>query len=260
MADPIDFSATAKAVADRLGNYKARVDTTVGGGDEMFRGDLGDYLSVTHSAVAQIGHAMTATGRTSFGRILDLPCGHGRVMRGLMAAFPEAELTGCDLNRDGVDFCAKQFGSIPVYSDPDPARIRLEGEFDLIWVGSLLTHLDADMCRAFLDLFRRHLADGGLLLFSSHGRNAVDRWSQDDRRMSDISRGFRRRGFGYRDHPGVRGYGTSAFTAAWIAGVLAEWTDLTLVGYVERGLADHQDLIAALKKDVHHPQGDLLLV
>ncbi|HXS34972.1 MAG TPA: class I SAM-dependent methyltransferase [Solirubrobacterales bacterium] len=260
MAAPIDFVETSRAVADRLHDYRSRVNRLVAPDDAMFSGDLEGYLSVSDSAIAQIGHTMTICGRTSFGRILDLPSGHGRVMRGLHAAFPDAELTACDLDRGGVDFCATQFGAVPVYSDPDPARIPLDGDFDLIWVGSLLTHLDAGRCREFLDLFRTHLSEGGLLLFSSHGRNAVKRWPKDDERAQAIAEDFQRKGFGYRDHHGVQGYGTSAFTAAWITETLATWTDLMILAYVERGLADHQDLIAVLKMDVHHRQGDLLLV
>lgn len=259
MAAPIDYAQTSRALADRLSGYRDRVDQTISPRDEMFRGDLPDYLSVSHSAVAQLAHAMSICGRTSLPRILDFACGHGRVLRALRAAFPEAELTACDLNRDGVEFCAERFGAIPVYSDPDPGRVSLDGEFDLIWVGSLLTHLDASGCRAFLELFRAHLAPGGLLVFSSHGRNAVNRWPGDDERAQAIVADFERQGFGYRDHPGVTGYGTSAFTAAWIADTLAPWTDLMLIGYVERGLADHQDVVAVLKTDVHHRQNDLLV-
>jgi len=260
VAEPVDFAATSRAVAERLAAGRARIDTTIGEGDQMFRGDLASYLSVCHSALAQIGHAMAITGRTSPRRVLDFACGHGRVLRGLRAAFPEAELTGADVDRDGVDFCARQFGSLPVYSDPDPARVRLAGGYDLIWVGSLFTHLDAERCREFLDLLRRNLAAGGLLVFSTHGRNAVDRWSDDeDERTRAIVAGFEREGFGYRDHHGVEGYGTTAFTAAWIAEQIEPWTDLMLVGYMERGLADHQDVVSLLKTDVHHPQNQLLV-
>ena len=261
VAGTVDFAASSRAVAERLAAARGRIDTTIDPGDQMYRGDLDSYLSVCHSALAQIGHAMAICGRTSPARVLDFACGHGRVLRGLRAAFPEAELTGADVNRDGVEFCARQFGSLPVYSDPDPARVRLTGGFDLIWVGSLFTHLDAGRCREFLDLLRRNLAPGGLLVFSTHGRNAVDRWSDDeDERTRAIVEGFRREGFGYRDHVGVEGYGTTAFTAAWIAEQLAPWTDLMLIGYVERGLADHQDVVTVLKTDVHHPQNELLVV
>jgi SAM-dependent methyltransferase len=260
VAAPIDFAETSAALADRLHGYREEVDRTIAPGDAMWAGDLEDYLGVGFSAVAQVAHAMSICGRTSLPRILDFACGHGRVLRALRAAFPEAELTAGDVDRDGVEFCARQFGATGVYSDPDPARVELEGEFDLIWVGSLLTHLDADRCRAFLDLLRGKLAEGGLLLFSSHGRNAVKRWPLDDERNRAIVAGFERDGFGYRDHHGVEGYGTSAFTAAWIAAQLSPWTDLMLIGFVERGLADHQDLIAALKTDVHHRQNELLVV
>lgn len=261
MAEPVDFAASSRAVAERLAAGRARLDTAIGEDDQMFEGDLDSYLRVCHSALAQIGHAMAICGRTSLASVLDFACGHGRVLRGLRAAFPEAELTGADINRDGVDFCARQFGALPVHSDPDPAKVELAGGHDLIWVGSLFTHLDAERCRAFLDLLRRNLAEGGLLVFSTHGRNAVDRWRDDeDERTQAIIEGFRREGFGYRDHHGVEGYGTSAFTAAWLAEQIAPWTDLMLVGYMERGLADHQDVVSLLKTDVHHPQNELLVV
>jgi SAM-dependent methyltransferase len=259
VAAPIDFAETSAALSDRLNGYRDRVDRTIAPSDAMWTDDLEDYLSVSYSAVAQIAHAMAVCGRTELPRILDFACGHGRVMRALRAAFPEAELSGCDVDRDGVDFCASRFGAVRVYSNPDPARVVLDGRFDLIWVGSLLTHLDADRCLSFLDLFRRHLAERGLLVFSTHGRNAVKRWPRDDGRAAAIVADFEREGFGYRDHAGVEGYGTSAFSPAWIAATLTQWADLMLIGYVERGLADHQDVVATLKLDVHHRQNDLLL-
>jgi SAM-dependent methyltransferase len=260
VAAPIDFAETSGALAERLRGYRERIDTTIAPDDAMWAGDLDDYLGVGCSAVAQVAHAMAICGRTSLPRILDFACGHGRVLRALRVVFPEAELTACDVDRAGVDFCARQFGATAVYSDPDPARVELDGEFDLIWVGSLMTHLDAARCREFLDLLRRHLGGRGVLLFSSHGRNAVKRWPRDDERAMAIVAEFERDGFGYRNHAGVEGYGTSAFTAAWIAAQLEPWTDLMLIGYVERGLADHQDVVAVLKTDVHHRQNELLVV
>jgi SAM-dependent methyltransferase len=255
----VDYAESAATIAELLGSYRERIDVTLSPDDEMFRGDLEDYLGVAETAIAHVAHAMAITGRSGFDRILDLPCGHGRVLRALHAVFPDAELTACDINRSGVDFCAGQFGAMPVYSVADPHEIPLEGNFDLIWVGSLLTHLDAPGCRAFLRVFCDLLAPEGLLLFSSHGRNAVDRWRSDDSRMARIRGDFETKGFGYADHPGVSGYGTSAFTAGWLASELHEFEDVMLIGYAERGLADHQDLASILKLDVHHPQWALRL-
>ena len=56
--------------------------------------------------------------------MLDFACGHGRVMRTLKAAFPDALLTACDIDRDGVDFCARTFGAAPVYFQRTQQRSR----------------------------------------------------------------------------------------------------------------------------------------
>jgi SAM-dependent methyltransferase len=255
----VDYAVSAATVAGLLDGYRERIDVTLSPNDEMFTGNLEDYLSVGETAVVQIAHAMAINGVSECPRILDLPCGHGRVLRALQAVFPDAELTACDVNRDGVDFCAAQFGARPVYSTVNPHEIPLDGEFDLIWVGSLLTHLNAARCRAFLGVLCDRLAPGGLLLVSAHGRNAVNRWPREDMRLAQIRGGFEINGFGYADHAGVSGYGTSAFTPGWLASELYSRDDVMLIGYAERGLADHQDLATILKLDVDHPQWALRL-
>ena len=63
---------------------------------------------------------------------------------------------------------------MPVMSAEDPADIRLEGEFDLIWCGSLLTHLDSGRWPAFLDLFRRSLSAHGVMAFTVNGPNTAE--------------------------------------------------------------------------------------
>ena len=253
-ATVVDYSRSAARISELLDGYRERIDVTLSPDDEMFTGDLDDYIGVAETAIVQIAHAMALTGRTDCRRILDLPCGHGRVLRALRAVFPDAELVACDINRNAVDFCAAQFGALPVYSTPDPHEIPLDGTFDLIWVGSLLTHLDASRCRAFLRVLCDRLAHYGLLLVSTHGRNAVRRWGGEDRRLTKIRRDFEKKGFGYADHPGASGYGTSAFTAAWLADELYRHDDVMLIGYAERGLADHQDLATIFKLPVHHRQ------
>jgi SAM-dependent methyltransferase len=255
----VDYAASAAAIAVLLDGYRERIDVTVSPNDEMFSGNVDDYISVAETAIVQIAHAMAINGIDRCQRILDLPCGHGRVLRALRAVFADAAITACDVNRDGVDFCAAQFEAKPAYSTANPHDIPLDGEFDLIWVGSLLTHLDAARCRAFLGVLCDRLAPGGLLLVSSHGRDAVNRWRHDDIRLTQIRTGFEVDGFGYADHAGVSGYGTSAFTPGWLAGELYDREDVMLTGYAERGLADHQDLATILKLDVHHPQWALRL-
>lgn len=101
--------------------------------------------------------------------VLDLPCGHGRVLRFLRAEWPDADITACDIDRGGVDFCAKTFDATPLYSADDPSEIQT-GTFDLIWVGSLLTHFSSDRWDAWLRFFADHLNPRGSVVFTTNGR------------------------------------------------------------------------------------------
>src|SRR4051812_20897648 len=62
-----------------------RVDLRVDPHDAMHVGDGEHYLRVGLSAMRCIRAATAGTPR----RILDLPCGHGRVLRMLRAAYPD---------------------------------------------------------------------------------------------------------------------------------------------------------------------------
>ena len=104
-------------------------------------------------------------------RILDLPSGHGRVLRYLKAEYPDARLTACDIHPDAVDFCAQVLGATPIYGQAHPNEMEFQDKFDLIWCGSLLTHLDVPMWHEFLGLFESLLEVGGLLIFTTHGRS-----------------------------------------------------------------------------------------
>jgi SAM-dependent methyltransferase len=213
------------------------VDTTLHLGDDMYNGNLNAYLAVGRSAIHVIDTALTATQSPDPVSILDLPCGHGRVMRHLRHRFPDARLVGCDLLRSGVDFCAKQYGATGVYSSEDPASIPVEGSFDLVWVGSLLTHLDAPLWRPFLDFFTSKLNPSGLLIFTVGGR-------YDTRRevaIPSVVEGFDRDGFGYSEQSG-NGYGIACASRPWVMSLLNEYPN-RLVSYWERGWNDHQDVV-----------------
>src|SRR5688572_29835483 len=101
-------------VRRQLDQYRAAtVDTRVSDKDAM---KDQWYFGIGRSAVENIMMGCLASNITSVGRVLDLPCGHGRVLRHLVALFPNAEFHACDLDRDGVDWCAATFRVVPVHS------------------------------------------------------------------------------------------------------------------------------------------------
>jgi SAM-dependent methyltransferase len=227
--------------------------------DQMYAGSQSQYFAIGQSALQAIDTALRAAGkaRSSVRRILDLPCGHGRVCRYLREAFPRAQITACDLERDGVDYCAGTFDAIPVYSDPNPADIAISGDFDLIWCGSLLTHLEERLSREFLAFFCSRLAEGGVLVFTVHGRfsvhglrNAVFDYSLDANGIGSLLAGYEECGYGYTNYPASGNYGISLTSAHWIADRLEELQELRLLTYTESAWDHHQDVIACARESL----------
>ena len=227
-------------------------------GDMMFsagRRGLAEYFYCGRSAVECTQRALDAASISpqQVQHILDLPCGHGRVLRYLKVAFPEAHITACDLLGDAVDFCSSTFGAAPLASFEDPERIRLEAEsFDLVWVGSLFTHLDAPKWSRFLTVLRNSLRPGGVLVFTTHGRGAyhymladtfnyhISHWQR-----TVVQHRYERTGFGYVRYPGsLSDYGVSLSHPAWVIRLLTVLGGLRLVSVSEKGWANFQDVFA----------------
>ncbi len=239
------------------------VNRSIAKDDEMFSGNESHYFDVGESALHAIETAFFAARRqkATIKRILDLPCGHGRVMRFLRRAFPDAQLTACDLNQSGVEFCAATFGALPVVSRETIDEIPLSGEFDLIWCGSLLTHLPEEKCASFLRLFLRLLGHGGVLVFTMHGRHYVREISTgktphgvDDHQLAELLAGYQQRGFSYVDYSGQSGYGLSLAHPSFVTAHLVDHPGWRVLNYREAGWDNLQDVIC-LQKQFWLPPG-----
>jgi CBS domain-containing protein/SAM-dependent methyltransferase len=220
--------------------------------DTQYARGRASYFWNGAAALRPIRAAFAAAGRESMNSVLDFASGHGRVLRVLKAAFPHARLTACDLDRDAVDFCARTFGASPVYSHEDPAQIRIDDRFDLIWCCSLFTHIDAPRWPGFLDLFSSLLAPGGVLVFTTHGRTVAAQWrgGKDRSLTADLAHGlledFDRSGFGYRDYPGYTEYGLSCSRPSWVCERVERTAGIALLGFTERGWS-RQDTVACIR-------------
>ena len=231
------------------------VDATISPRDAMYVGDGKHYFSVGLSAIRAIDAARASAGVTGTPRrILDMPSGHGRVLRFLEARYPAATLVACDLDADGVAFCAQQLGAEPQQSSPDIDSLTLPGPFDLIWCGSLVTHLDASATAALLSLFARSLAPGGVAVVTTHGELVSDRLRSGDAYQLDpaaareVVAAYDSTGFGYADYPWSPRYGVSVSSPEWI-GAAAARAGLALAHVAERGWDDHQDVIALVRAE-----------
>jgi SAM-dependent methyltransferase len=240
-------------IADVVGFWRTAprdVSRAVSPRDGMYAKTPDSYFPPGAAALRCVRLAMLEARKQSCERFLDFACGYGRALRFFRAAFPEAELVACDISTDAVDFCAQEFGAIPVYSDADPAKVELPGRFDVIWVGSLFTHVAKPQWVGFLDLLESVLSDDGLLLFTVQGRNVRRQllagelaWSLTEADIEQIVRGYDTEGFGYADWSGATGYGTSLNRPSWVARQIEERAGLRLAGYRETGWG-RQDVVA----------------
>jgi SAM-dependent methyltransferase len=215
--------------------------------DAMYAGDARHYFETGRQALELIQQALDYEPTT----ILDMPCGHGRVLRWLRAAYPTARITACDIDRAGVDFCVATFGALPVYGSDDLEQVDLDGVFDLIWVGSLFTHLDAHRWRAFLRFFESRLQPAGRLVFTTHGRHVAEHMRSWDGDNAALFVPFDRDGFGYTGRPGRPHFGGSLSTPEWVRRFVESETRLSVLDITERGWDDFQDVAVCALRGSH---------
>src|SRR5687768_17203036 len=132
--------AVMAACAREFGPGIARLSYEVSPNDRMFDGRFDHYLRIGLWAIRCIKRGLDGRCPDS---ILDFGCAHGRVLRALQVTFPAAEITGADIDPDAVQFCRDVLGAQTFLSATEPESIQATGKFALIWVGSVLTNLDA---------------------------------------------------------------------------------------------------------------------
>jgi trans-aconitate methyltransferase len=150
----------------------ASVNKAVAPGDGMFKdNDYEQYFSVGASALSAVIEALSAArlGMQNVKRVLDYACGYGRVLRWLRAAFPDAYLLGVDADRKAVEAASAVLEVETRYLDTSLAH-PIDKPFDLIWIGSLITHLPEKETRRVLKYLKEHLTEQGVIVFTTHGQ------------------------------------------------------------------------------------------
>ena len=108
-------------------------------------------------------------------RVLDWGCGAGRMARYLLRFWPEAALTGCDIDAEAIEWCGRELrpGAFRA-TDPFPPLPFDDGSFDAVIGYSVMTHLPWPLQERWLSEIRRVLVPGGVFATSVHGSFAAN--------------------------------------------------------------------------------------
>jgi len=242
-------------------SYKAcGVDRTLNSNDREWSGEgawaVNHYFDVGEDALRLIVATLISTGRSFPKRILDFPSGSGRVTRYLRAFFPEAEIWASDIHQTHLTFCCDQFGVKTKASLEDFTKITFEAEFDLVFCGSLLTHLTQRDAEAALAMISRSLSPTGIAIVTFHGRHSSHvqrhKWKYVEDELFHIAEDrVGTSGFGFVGYQGdVRdqlsaqaAYGVSLIKPRWPIVQLEADSSIRILGYSERAWDDHQDVV-----------------
>jgi len=217
---------------------------------------LPHYFQTGADALRIIVAALVGGLRPPPRSILDFPSGSGRVTRHLRAFFPDAAVTACDLYPYHVDFCRDVLGAHGVLSREHLRCVDFGDQFDVIFCGSLLTHLPEPTFCEGIDLLARSLAPNGIAVVTLQGRHSEyiqhHKWKYlEDRLFAVAETAVRETGFGYVDYQHdfkakfdqQASYGITLVRPHWALRRLEARTDLRVLSYTERDWDDHQDVL-----------------
>jgi SAM-dependent methyltransferase len=176
---------TARNVYRRVDGFRSPLELPgvpgkVHRNDEMLVGTGPDqvaaYLEAGRQAADLVMQAWRATGRadTQIRSCLDLGSGYGRVTRWLAQSIPPERITACDLNREALRFLRSQFGVWVLGSAGDWADVEFD-TYDLVWIGSLLTHLPPGSWSRLWGRLEQVVENGGVLVLTTRGPDGLER-------------------------------------------------------------------------------------
>lgn len=233
--------------------YRSRaVSTVVHPDDHMFPTNtpLDDNDKVGESAVRVIHSVLSMAPKEAIWRVLDFGCGHGRVGRHLRAMFPESQMWFADSDPSCIEFCSDTFGGTPVKSPDDFSALELPARMDLIWVGSVFTHIDLERMQLLFDQLFGALGRGGVLIATFHGRrkHEIVKATQAET-YAQLLRDYETTGVGYQSYgqEDLGDWGSSMTSVETVIGLARKHPNARLVSYAETGWAGIQDVAAWVK-------------
>ena len=177
----------------------------------------------------------------SINSFLDFGCGYGRVTRFLIQEMDADKIWVGDIYKEAVDFQKKYFNVNGFCSHTEPSKVEFPRRFEVIYAGSLFSHLPRDRFEEWLVALYNVLEEDGILIFSTHGEVVCPSEIEIDPS-----------GFTYfKDSESssltTEEYGLTYVTRDW-AERLAGRLGINNLYFLEKELCEHQDIYVATKR------------
>jgi SAM-dependent methyltransferase len=150
----------------------------------MFAGETPEsiavYNRVGQSACSKIEEVLRLTDRSfeDIEELLDFGSGYGRVTRALVQKVASQKISVFDVDLGAVLFCATEFNVRPLKfkkkSVWDFETVPFS-TYDVIWAGSVFTHLSENYSEETLSTINRLLKPKGVVVFTTHGEDTFRR-------------------------------------------------------------------------------------
>ena len=222
----------------------------------MFHGNDEHYFTCGESALRVVSAALDLAEMEMPRRILDFGAGAGRVTRWFKARFPKSEIHACDIREQDIGFLRATLGVDAWVVPPEPTKLVLTSQYDLIWVGSVITHLPVASTQQLIEKLLLACNPNALIVLSFHGRYAINRHENTQFKYlhgtgwRKIKLGYLLTGYGYANYQGQSGYGISVITPQRMMRVVrALPIKSRLILLSERAWDGHHDVIAIQKTE-----------
>jgi SAM-dependent methyltransferase len=149
--------------------------------DDMFHGSVEHYDSVGKQ-LASFAQQAAEFAAAPNAKILELPCGYGRVTRNLVVHFDPSQIVVADIMTPAVDYCVSMFGVVGTYVEEPVYEFRnIQSEsFDVAILGSLITHLSQVNARCVMQYFMSKLRRNGVAVVTTHGERSRELLGRGD--------------------------------------------------------------------------------
>ena len=159
-------SLTAEGIPGRIHPNDSMTRRIFPGRSEAYR----RYATHSKLQFEIITELLQGAGRpwTDLSSVIDFGCGYGRFTRWLPTVLPPAYITACDIQKEAVLWCAKEFSVRPLLADRNVLGTEFE-TYDLLIALSVVTHLSPKRIENLFQALSRIIRSNGMVIFSSHG-------------------------------------------------------------------------------------------